>query len=375
MTDYTYDMKYAFGSMGKAGKVRTMKNLSFLEDLKKLDIGRSYNTFKSIRQEAKHSRISYIPPRFTFTLTNKCNLRCPTCLYMLTAPQLFENAGLMRFKDYQNILDRYKKYIKSLTLTGGEVTLHPELEKFIDYANSLGMKVKAISNGILISKKLSAIKKLDDFNVTLDAYDEQSFARNRGGTAKQWESIMAGLEELRKDNFKFTISFLVTSKNIEELFQLTELADTYQPTTLRLNSFNPHSGKRDLILTKSDPRVMQVITEIMKRTDYSYNIKMPLVFDEQHPYFSNKICVYPWHGVYINEKCDVAYCCQLAHEPHIGNMLTGYTFNSQKMILWRNMLVHHKLAVDCRFCHRRFKGDYSKFWARKKVWEDNDPFK
>jgi MoaA/NifB/PqqE/SkfB family radical SAM enzyme len=352
-----------------------MKNFSFLKDLKHLKIAKSYNTYKSVQQEAKQSKISYIPPRFTFTLTCKCNLRCPTCQYVLTGAEFFENAGLMKFEDYKSILDRYKKYIKSLTLTGGEVTLHPEMEKFIDYAKSLRLKVNAISNGILIRKKLSAIKKLDDFNITLDAYDEQSFARNRGGTAKQWESIMAGLQKLREDNIKFTISFLATSENIEDLFQLIELADTYQPTTLRLNSINPHSDTRDLVLTKSDPRVMQVITDIMKRTDYSYNIKLPFVFDDQHTYFSDKICVYPWHGAYINEECDVAYCCQLAHDSQIGNICDDYAFNSPKMLRWRKMLMNRKLPVDCRFCHRRFKGDYSKFWTKTNIWEDNDPFK
>ena len=352
-----------------------MINLSFIKDLKHLEVAKSYNTYKSVRQQTTQSRISYIPPRFTFTLTSKCNLRCPTCQYVLTDPELFEHGGLMRFEDYRGILDQYKKYIKSLTLTGGEVTLHPEMEKFIDYAKSLGLKVSAISNGILIGKKLSAIQKLDDFNITLDAYDEQSFARNRGGTARQWESIMAGLQKLREHRIKFTISFLATSKNIEELFQLIKLADTYRPSTLRLNSFNPHSETRDLVLMKSDPRVMQVMTEIMQRNDYDYSIKLPFVFDDQHTYFDQKVCVYPWHGVYINENCDVAYCCQLAHEPQIGNMCNGYDFNSQKMLSWRKMLMNHKLVVDCRFCHRRFKGDYSKFIARKKIWQDNDPFK
>ena len=106
-----------------------MKNFSFVKDLKHLEIAKSYNTLKSIRQEAKQSRISYIPPRFALTLTNRCNLRCPTCLYVLTGPELFDNSGLMRFEDYKSILDKYNKYIKGLTLTGGEVTLHPEMEK------------------------------------------------------------------------------------------------------------------------------------------------------------------------------------------------------------------------------------------------------
>ena len=38
---------------------------------------------------------------------------------------------------------------------------------------------------------------------------------------------------------------------------------------------------------------MRDISEIIKRNGYSYNIKMPFVFDEQHTYFSNKIWTYP----------------------------------------------------------------------------------
>ena len=353
-----------------------MKNISFiLKNLKSFDLIKGYNCYKSVMQQGKKTRITYIPPRFSLTITSRCNLRCPTCQYMLKDPKLFEDSGFMDLDDYKSILDKYQKYITNLTLTGGEVTLHPKLEKFIDYAKSLDLKLGAISNGILIRKKVSAFKKLDDVNITLDAFDFQSFARNRGGTQKQWDNIMASIRELRENKVKFSISFLATSENINELFQLIELADRYRPTTLRLNSFNPHGDSRELILTKSDTRVMRVISEIMKRNDYSYNIKMPFIFDEQHSYFSDKICAYPWHGVYINDKCDVSYCCQLPHETRIGNIRNGYIFNSKMMRSWRKMLMDHKLPVDCRFCHRRFKGDYTKFIAAKKQWIVLDPFK
>ncbi len=353
-----------------------MKNISFIiKSLKGLNLARGYNSYKSVRQQSKTSKIAYIPPRFSLSITSKCNLRCPTCQYMLKDPQLFEDSGFMNFDDYKGILKNYRKYITHLTLTGGEATLHPELEEFIDYAKSLDLKVGAISNGILIRRKIPSIKKLDDINITLDAYDEQSFARNRGGTKKQWDDIMAGLQALRENNIKFTISFLATSENIDDLFHLIKLADEFQPTTLRLNSFNPHRDTRDLVLSKSDTHVMNVISELMKRNDYSYNIKLPFVFDEQHTYFSNKICVYPWHGVYINEKSDVAYCCQLPHESRIGNMRNGYNFNSKKMLSWRKLLMDFRLPVDCRFCHRRFKGHYTKFYAANKKWKVLDPFK
>lgn len=352
-----------------------MKNVSFItKNLKSFDLVKIFNNYKSVKQQTKTSNISYIPPRFTFTITSRCNLRCPTCQYMLKDPQLFENSGFMRLDDYKSILAKYKRYITNLTLTGGEATLHPELEKFIDFSKSLGLKVALISNGILIRKNLSSIKKLNDLNITLDASDYPSFARNRGGTAKQWDSIMAGLQTLRENNIKFNISFLATRKNIDELLQLIEFADAFQPTTLRLNSFNPHSDRTDLVLTKSDPHAMGIISEIMKRKDYAYNIKMPLIFDERHPYFSRKICAYPWHGVYVNEECHLAYCCQLPHAARIGSMRNNYNFNSKDMRMWRKMLLNRKLPLDCKFCHRRFKGDYTKFIAEKKRWEVNDPF-
>ena len=111
-----------------------MKKLSFItKNLKSLDFAKSYNNYKSVKQEGKTSKISYIPPRFTFTITSKCNLRCPTCQYMLQDPQLFENSGFMNIDDYKNILNKYNRYITNLTLTGGEATLHPELEKIIDF--------------------------------------------------------------------------------------------------------------------------------------------------------------------------------------------------------------------------------------------------
>ena len=353
-----------------------MKNLSFItKNIKGLNVAKTFNNYRSVKQQGEVSNISYIPPRFTFTITSKCNLRCPTCQYVLKDPGVFENSSFMPIEDYKSILNQYKGYITNLTLTGGEVTLHPQLEEFIDFSKSLGLKVSLISNGILIRKKLSALKKLHDLNITLDAYNLESFERNRGGTAKQWDHIMAGLDTLRDNAIKFTISFLATRHNIEDLFKLIDLADAYRPTTLRLNSINPHGDSKDLVLFKSDPRVMGVIADIMKRKDYAYNIKLPFVFDDQHAYFSHKICLYPWHGVYINERCDVAYCCQLPHDARIGNMRNGYDFNSPKMLKWRKMLLNHQLVVDCRYCHRRFKGDYSKFIADKKKWKDNNPFK
>jgi hypothetical protein len=155
---------------------------------------------------------------------------------------------------------------------------------------------------------------------------------------------------------------------------MIEFADKYIPDTLKFNSFNPHGGNNDMVLSANDGHVMDVLSGILERKDYSYNILLRNVFDDEHSYFQNKICMYPWHGVYINEKCDIAYCCQLPHDPGIGNISAGYDFNSDKMLAWRKMLMSHKLPADCRYCHRRFRDDYTKFSASKGMWSIKYPF-
>lgn len=336
---------------------------------------RAANLYKFWKQRGKSAQISYVPSKFSFTITNKCNLRCPTCQYILKKPSLFEDSGFMDINDYKKILAKYHKYITHITLTGGESTLHPRLGEFIDISESFGLKVAVISNGILIKEKLPFVKKLRDLSITLDAYDYKSFSRNRGGTEKQWERLKESLNALRKEKIKFKISFLATSKNIDDFPNMIEFADQYKPDTLKFNSFNPHGGNKDLVLCKNDMHVMDIISNILKRKDYSYNIVLPNVFDDKHsPYFQKKICMYPWHGVYVNEKCDIAYCCQLPHDSSIGNICSNYNFNSSKLVAWREMLMSHKLPADCEYCHRRFRGDYTKFTASIKMWKIRYPF-
>jgi len=281
----------------------------------------------------------------------------------------------MDINDYKNILAKYHKYITHITLTGGESTLHPRLGEFIDISESFGLMVAVISNGILIKDKIASVKRLRDLSITLDAYDYQSFSRNRGGTEKQWERLIEGLNALREEKIKFKISFLATSKNIDDFPRMIEFADQYKPDTLKFNSFNPHGGDKDLVLSKDDRHTMEVISRLLERKDYAYNIVLPNAFDDTNSsYFQNKICMYPWHGVYIDEKCSIAYCCQLPHDPGIGNIAVNYDFNSQKMLAWRKMLMNHKLPADCEYCHRRFRGDYTKFSASLGKWKIKYPY-
>ena len=313
--------------------------------------------------------ISYIPSKFTFTIICKCNLRCPTCQYLINDPEMFEQADYMPLDLYKSILLKYQDHMKRITLTGGEPLLHPEIGEFIDFARSLKISVGLPTNGILIKNKLSILKKVSGhIQISLDAYDHESFYMYRAGTEKQWQSMVEGMQLLSENNIKFNISFLISKSNADQIVRMLEFAKSVRPVLVNFHSFNPHRGSIGLILREDDFSLKNILSEIMRKKDYSYDIRLPIVFDLDSEYFKTKVCEYPWNGVYVSEKGFIAYCCQLAHDESIGNIGVNYDFNSPKMQNWRKMLLDHKLSKDCVYCHRRFIGDEIIFNARERSW-------
>ncbi len=93
----------------------------------------------------KTSLLDY-PDRIASVLfTPGCNLRCPFChnWKIATDPQppfLQEGAAL-------EILERRKKYVDSVVITGGEPCMHKELPKFLAKLKERGFHVKLDTNG------------------------------------------------------------------------------------------------------------------------------------------------------------------------------------------------------------------------------------
>jgi MoaA/NifB/PqqE/SkfB family radical SAM enzyme len=314
--------------------------------------------------------IFHVPAKFSVTILTKCNLRCPLCYFLIKDPAHFNKKGFMPFEDYESILLRYRGHIETVTLTGGEPLLHPEIEKFIDLTQSLNISVGIPTNGTLVKHNIPILKKLTGhFQISLDAYDAKSFNESRRGTEEQWHDIEEGIQLLKEAGIRFNISFLLGKENIHEVFRMLEFAREVGPDKVNLHSFNPHKRDEESILKKGDEEVEAVFKEIMDDRDHPFDIDMPILFDLQSHYFKTKICRYPWDGAYIDEGGAVSYCCHIAHSNSIGNIHDeNYDFNSRKMQLWRKAMLEGKFSGDCIYCHRRFIGDESVFDSTSRTW-------
>lgn len=134
--------------------------------------------------------------------TGACNFRCPFC----------QNSDLVINPNSQPVisteeifehLNKRKGIIKGICITGGEPTLQPDLEEFIDRVKELGLLVKLDTNGyrpeILIN--LCESKKIDyvamDIKSSLSGYSEAA------GVETDTKKIKQSIDYLLKGNIDY----------------------------------------------------------------------------------------------------------------------------------------------------------------------------
>lgn len=314
--------------------------------------------------------IDYIPPVFAATITDHCNLRCPTCYYLLEDKEKFFHSAI-NINKFHRILDKYdkKKKAEVIFLSGGEPLLHPKLSELIDICKEYNLSPRISTNGILLKSKIHSLLKLDYVNVSVDSYDYESFKKYRGGTAEQFDMILDGLRALKENGFFFSMSYLLSIENLSEVNKMIKLAEDIRPNFVYFHNINPHGCEQYKPLTFQNENTKLFLETILKRSDYPFDIIISVIFDPSSPLFHEAKCIQPWYYFGFNSVGDVSFCCHLAHNPNIGNVFADYNFNSMEMVKFRKDIMAGKIPKSCLYCQRRFMGkEFGKFDSKMKKW-------
>jgi len=93
----------------------------------------------------KTSLIDFPDRIATVLFTPGCNLRCPFChnwrIVLDPKPPFLNEETVIR------ILEKRKKYVEAVVITGGEPTIHKEIPKFLKKLKEKGFAVKLDTNG------------------------------------------------------------------------------------------------------------------------------------------------------------------------------------------------------------------------------------
>lgn len=178
------------------------RQLEIFEELRKQTIGQVFESFQdSISTEAeldtfmedfqkvlteieakefdKNSNTRLYHDGLTLYITNQCNLRCVHCF-------MYSGAALkneLSTKEILDILNQFKEYDGTgVTFTGGEVTEREDFTEILAHSKKLGLKNIVLTNGTDWSTKLisDTVSLIDEIQISIDGYDENSNARVRG---------------------------------------------------------------------------------------------------------------------------------------------------------------------------------------------------
>lgn len=162
-----------------------------------------------------------VPPPISvqFELNNECNTHCHHCK-RFTWPK----EGILDTDEVKDVLDQLSDVgAKTITFSGGEPTMRPDLHEILRHAVERGMHVGVLTNGLDInSDTATALTHYADWvRISVDAASELTYRRVRGipnGLAKVVESVK-NMEMARRSTMhdcRIGICYTIQKANIAE---------------------------------------------------------------------------------------------------------------------------------------------------------------
>jgi MoaA/NifB/PqqE/SkfB family radical SAM enzyme len=156
------------------------------------------------------------PLLVTFSMTPRCNFRCPYCYG--DYEHRYQNE--LTLKDVLSLVNELAdRGTRFLQLSGGEPLMFQGIEQVVDLANRRGICLGMSTNGSLIKRHIDIVRKVQTIAVSLDG-DEASNDANRG--AGTYAMIIEGIEAAQAAGVRVHTYTTVTRNNVNALGWLLE---------------------------------------------------------------------------------------------------------------------------------------------------------
>lgn len=166
--------------------------------------------------------------------TQGCNLKCPYCQNSSLIPIcISDNSGTVSEDDFFSFLEKRKKVLDGIVITGGEPLVQNDLKEFIQKMKALGYLVKLDTNGTnpealaqLLNENLLDYVAMDVKN------DGVNFSKTCGLKGVNMQNIQNSIQVLKTSNvpheFRTTIvKEFHSEENIQNIANMLGKEETY----------------------------------------------------------------------------------------------------------------------------------------------------
>lgn len=205
-------------------------------------------------------------------ITFRCNLRCGYCYgqYFNKKDKDFKTEELLCLID-----DLSRMGTRSITLGGGEPLLRDDIGQIIERIKASGIECSFNTNGLLVAKKINALKKADMICVSIDGPKEMNDA-NRGKGS--FEKIMDGINAALEAGIKVHTTTVLTRYNCGSVDWIVDMARQKGIQAEFNLLFHQSEGKDDSVRFMADNDLLR--NAVNRITDLKSK-GAPILFSEQ----------------------------------------------------------------------------------------------
>jgi radical SAM protein with 4Fe4S-binding SPASM domain len=185
----------------------------------------------------------------SFEITRKCNLECRHC-YANAGDLLPDELTPQEIKAF--IDDVYNTGCLSITFSGGEPLLHPDIFELMEYAKQKPLSVLLFTNGTLLTPDI--VKKLKNLpvykvSVSIDGPDAETHDALRG-VPGAFDKTIKGVNLLKEAHIPVKISVSLTKLNYRKIPEILTLLKNLKVDDFKmwLISYSGRPQEKDIFL-------------------------------------------------------------------------------------------------------------------------------
>jgi len=233
-----------------------------------------------------------VPPLTSIYIyaAGSCNLACRHCWIV---PK-FQPDGIggpyVKLEHVEKAIREGKSLgLRSVKLTGGEPTLHPQFRQMVDLTNNAGLDILLETNGTLVDGDLALFLKsrphVDFISVSLDGATAETHDELRS-VPGSFQRALAGIENLVRAGFRPQVICTLHKGNVSEAVEVIAIAEKLGCGSVKFNHVQ-QIGRGDnfnVIEGLPIPEIINMHRRIEK--DIAPQFKIPIYFDIPVAFYS-----------------------------------------------------------------------------------------
>ncbi|MBN1946457.1 MAG: radical SAM protein [Bradymonadales bacterium] len=337
---------------------------SDLLDLLRGTLGEGWGR-KAVVQEPFSADFCTYPVLSEVALTYRCNASCKFCYAGCRKsglPDGWDERRTLSYPEMCRVLEviRNDARCPSVSFTGGEPTLRPDLPELVAHARSLGLKVNLITNGQALGDRLVdelASAGLDSAQVSLEGataavHDLQV------GTTGAFDRLWKGIERLRSRSIRVHTNTTITRHNLGGLEQIVDLIAGRGLDRLTMNLVIPSgmAASKRAGLQVSYREIGRHLLRVRDRAcaagvRFIWYSPVPVcLFNTVAEGLSSQGCAAADGLLHVNPAGEVLPCSSFRHDESLGNLLARpfrEIWDSQAALFFRKK---EMVPFTCKSC-------------------------